>query len=762
VGQKEPPSNEENREKCDGAKVTSETTTMSDACCQTRITVPMNFDLDGLLEKQFSAYIDVPDEGKELMISTLRRKLFEHDNCCPSPAFSHRGSCITSSPYKTGGSSANSSITNNVDRKLVSPLQARNLACLKSPSLSPAPQNSSLDSPALTPVFRHSLLSSPSLSPVEKCSVFGSPCLSPVSGKSSTDITSYLCSPCDDSPKHKYGDVSPPNSEMLSVGVSPIDSDDKAKPRKSGMHCSFMPDVSFDIDESTGSDVAVKESSRAIDISSPDVSPIQNFKRIKNDNSSLGVSVAMDSMALEISGRQSVKESTARNIHALSGIDMSSIGNGSIGKGSENSNECAVRIIETSQIGIANECTNGEVDICSPTSYSYSDESHKNDVTTTRTAEITVDIYSENVRTPETLERESVNVTEHSPVSLFRDEGYVNTPLVLYSESDVQRSPPSIKGILKHGDSMTPTRPMSKQTTSYGTICNSGTTRPLPCINVTTGASQKHTNINRSLTNEFNLSSSKENDHFDCGKVKESPSGISSEPVSFSAFSKFSNVPFVPDYSANDDKQDKENCSRKSRSRSPLVPSRRPTSVQNSMTISMGSSSLMRDDGENGDYGGTGICLDSGIGSMEWSNELKEGNEARRDESFRNVEKHLGKRLSDVTPNSASTSVTPLLQLNQLHIQDRTPWSARRMLLNSDSGKHFTCKPANRYSSKHSLSVSKSRPRGGSLATPRSVVSRTRARFRSESVSFDGAAKDYGRCISLLTAYKDLLPSPLK
>ena len=48
---------------------------------------------------------------------------------------------------------------------------------------------------------------------------------------------------------------------------------------------------------------------------------------LRGDTKSGSSGLAMDSMAMETSGRLSgVKESTARNIHMFSGINMSSIG----------------------------------------------------------------------------------------------------------------------------------------------------------------------------------------------------------------------------------------------------------------------------------------------------------------------------------------------------------------------------------------------------------------------------------------------------
>ena len=206
-------------------------TTMSDACCQTKISIPMNFDLEAILDKQFCSYAEVCGEGKELMVSTLRRKLFDQEtnDYNNSQILSQRNSCVTSSPRKPVISSADSSARSGLD----------------------------------------------------------SPPVSPVRGISSSGSSmSVFNSSCDFSPKHCSNIESPHrihNIEMSlsSVDVSPIKSCEKKY--IGGDNYSFMPEVSFDVNESDG----VKESSRAIGFGPLDVSPIQNLKK---SNSMLGAS----------------------------------------------------------------------------------------------------------------------------------------------------------------------------------------------------------------------------------------------------------------------------------------------------------------------------------------------------------------------------------------------------------------------------------------------------------------------------------------
>merc|ERR1719354_1047398 len=102
--------------------------------------------------------------------------------------------------------------------------------------------------------------------------------MSPVRRRSTDSY--FSSSSCDNNPKHASNvEISPSNNNQVdlslsSVEMSPIPNKDGEVKRREP-HCSFMPEVSFDTDESTSEGGAVKESSRHIGISSPDVSPIQ-------------------------------------------------------------------------------------------------------------------------------------------------------------------------------------------------------------------------------------------------------------------------------------------------------------------------------------------------------------------------------------------------------------------------------------------------------------------------------------------------------
>ena len=108
--------------------------TVSDACCQTQITIPMSFDLGALLRDHgLSEFVEGADGVKDdLMVSSLRRKLFEQDNnnTMHSPPISSRKTnvCITSSPRRNAAgaccSSADSSLRSLMDAQAVSPVQA--------------------------------------------------------------------------------------------------------------------------------------------------------------------------------------------------------------------------------------------------------------------------------------------------------------------------------------------------------------------------------------------------------------------------------------------------------------------------------------------------------------------------------------------------------------------------------------------------------------------------------------------------------------
>lgn len=114
----------ESKDKHDGNSV--------DACCQTKITIPLGFDLETLIEKHLPLYNDISAEGKDLMVSTLRRKLFGQERTDISPGLDFSNNCITSSPRKCGFLVHNSSNIRASDP--ISPVKGNNNTLLENNS----------------------------------------------------------------------------------------------------------------------------------------------------------------------------------------------------------------------------------------------------------------------------------------------------------------------------------------------------------------------------------------------------------------------------------------------------------------------------------------------------------------------------------------------------------------------------------------------------------------------------------------------------
>ena len=156
-------------------------TMLSDACCQTMLTFPVNFDLEEYIGKQFYTYIENAGEAKELMISSLRRKLFGHDG---TPVGSHSRTMI--SPSYTTSSPARDRLTvTSHERQSKTPNKNR----YDGDSSSTSPMRSFLS--ASTPsVF------SPGgdISPIKQASNVGSPERLPLGNI--LKIFSFICFSC--------------------------------------------------------------------------------------------------------------------------------------------------------------------------------------------------------------------------------------------------------------------------------------------------------------------------------------------------------------------------------------------------------------------------------------------------------------------------------------------------------------------------------------------------------------------------------------
>ena len=154
---------------------------LSDACCQTMLTFPVNFDLEEYIGKQFYTYIENAGEAKELMISSLRRKLFGHDG---TPVGSHSRTMI--SPSYTTSSPAR-------DRLTVTSYERQN----KTPNTNRCDGNS----PSTSPMRSILSGSTPSvfspggdISPIKQASNVGSPERLPLGNV--FKILSFFCFSC--------------------------------------------------------------------------------------------------------------------------------------------------------------------------------------------------------------------------------------------------------------------------------------------------------------------------------------------------------------------------------------------------------------------------------------------------------------------------------------------------------------------------------------------------------------------------------------
>ena len=371
--------------------------------------------------------------------------------------------------------------------------------------------------------------------------------------------------------------------------------------------------------------------------------------------------------------------------------------------------------------------------------YSYTDESaNKNELTSSDGETSAGSVKVLNVNTPETTVNTGMNAVNKSNKESNSKE--MDTPL-LTAKMLQQYVPKEIisplKGILKHSDSVTPTRLLSENITRFNTICNSGKKRPIPKfyddVDTTAGYtdnSQKPVLINRSLSDEFNMESDL-SFHYNCDKFKmvdhlTTHDGLVSLRAN-SVLRRASNVV---------KRCERENGGKENKS---------PTEWnQGAIEINTGNIHHSCDDLKT--FGRELSCevyTDSGIGSMEWCSDTN------KDE------------LNKVNLCSSSMSITPLMHLNKLNINDRGPWSARKITYdgknsNSVMSRYAVNRPSTWFNKPRSVAT-----------TPKSITPRSRvtpSRCRSEVITTLKRMQSeyqYGRG-SVLSAYKDLLPSPLK
>lgn len=387
-------------------------TMLADACCQTMLTFPMNLDLESLLGKQFFNYIEDDKEAKELMISSLRRKLFGQDN----------------TPVKT---------TKGNPPSVISPGYTTS---------SPTKDNTDL----LSHVSRSpSLDQSPSLSPVKssRCS------------NASLSNTSVFATDNEFSPFKQASNVGTPQHLRGDISFSPVTDLSLKASRSLGMESdySFLPGVSFDISDTE--DDCIRESSRAVQFHSPDVSPI---KYVRNSTKSYGNTTdSMDDLGVE-----SIKESTARNMQAI--FDMSSINN--TDSNNTNSNACQQDDCDRGPLDIS-ELAVDDTTLPSTQQEQNSTELDQKPCFEKPMEKQTDDQSNTDRRFSSTSSGPFISSTSSGRLITSTSSGPGTTP------DSISATP--LKSILKKRDMFTPTRTNLKDfdcdlSTKYNTECNSG------------------------------------------------------------------------------------------------------------------------------------------------------------------------------------------------------------------------------------------------------------------------------------------------
>lgn len=302
--------------------------------------------------------------------------------------------------------------------------------------------------------------------------------------------------------------------------------------------------------------------------------------------------------------------------------------------------------------------------------------------------------------------------SKHETASYIEDDFVYDSGTSSPVPNIILLAPPSdpvspLKGILKKSDSVTPTRSIAERSTHYNTICNSGQKRPVPelcdAANIYNG--RYLSKFNRSLNNEFNLSLEA---CVECEKFKRCEHHMSGNdskrPCNAKTFPRTPNIKCLPN-----ENLDKEN-------------------VMSSNTNSSSTNNVAITSNQNG---GTSKSEETSSGfsseteSMELSGKFQGGNG-----SYMN-----------------QYGITPLSRLtNEMQIND----------YGTSCSKKYSSPMINQ-----SLNRSRS-----FLGTPKNNVSKSRLfsrKSRSEVAVIKQLQSDYqyGRR-NVLSAYKDLLPSPLK
>lgn len=232
-----------------------------DACCQTMLTFPMDFNLYDVLGKEFFSYEDETYSSKEIAVTSLRRKLFGQDSANNTPT--------KRSATSVGG--------------------------LQIPD-----NNKGLNTPSYTTSSPSKVekLKTPLLSKSSDMAVDYSPPLTLDRNTRNREVPSVIITPDSEcSPPKQASNVGTPASKRLdisfsSVDVSPIRSCEKRRCGGGGgdledeSNYSFLPNVSYDLN---ATEESVFESSRAaLKFDSPDISPIKVDQRDEFTQSNTG------------------------------------------------------------------------------------------------------------------------------------------------------------------------------------------------------------------------------------------------------------------------------------------------------------------------------------------------------------------------------------------------------------------------------------------------------------------------------------------
>ncbi|XP_065656959.1 uncharacterized protein LOC100200634 [Hydra vulgaris] len=417
-------------------EVQLEETLLSDACCQTELTFSMDFDLQILVGKKYYSYSDESGEARALMISSLRRKLFVQEIKTPLKSTSK-----VCSPYATPSYTTSSPTKQPLD-----------ISC--------AHKNTSITaSESSTPSIN-------SFSSASLHNVFESP------AKVTPPQIVAVCTPL----RH-CGDIT-----LSNVSMSPIRSSEKLSSDISDF--SYLPDVSLEFNVN-GSEI--RESSRAVQFKYQDISPIKKEMAVDPATDTLSMQESCQS-EFQVSSQQSIKESTAKNMHAFGGFDISSISDYSaklLHQKEAQQGSIDVTDITSSNIFSIDETTDMNISKCSD-----DDEPEVLHIT-----DLSLD------------EKQITDDLSHLLPNFSVIQGnsgeYVSPKIVTFDNHESMTTP--LKGILKHRDITTPKRTNlrdfdSLDSTQYNTVYNSGSRRKAAANFLRTSSSILLSSINDKTT----------------------------------------------------------------------------------------------------------------------------------------------------------------------------------------------------------------------------------------------------------------------